>query len=204
MVYVEYKKFVLVCPFIVAAGFLFFGDGRVPLTLFMVAWMVSVDFEVVPLGVTSLLPMVFLPFSGLMGIKSVVPYYSNHLIYLFLGGLLLPVAWKTRLNERIALVCYELRGVRIGGFAWFSMATAFLSMWISNTATTVMMVPIGLSVLTFLRDNIDEEHRASIGPMATVLFLAIAYSANIGGIGRLERPRMWFFLAFLMKATVMK
>lgn len=183
---------VKVFPFFVLFFELAFGflsglssDPRVPLTSFMMLWMVSWwIFEIMPLGVTALIPMVFLPFLGLSPLKEVTPHYAHPVIYLFLGGFIVARALeKTRLSERIALEILKITGKSDRGIVMgFGLATAFLSMWISNTATTVMMVPIAYSVIGFLKENLDATNRASLPEMSVVLYLTIAYSANIGGI----------------------
>ena len=107
------KKIILILPFIVSLLFLALGvNDRVILTLFMMVWMVTWwIFEIAPLGVTALLPMIFMPFSGLIPLKKITPYYANHIIYLFLGGFIIARGLeKTRLNERIALVLLNLTG----------------------------------------------------------------------------------------------
>jgi sodium-dependent dicarboxylate transporter 2/3/5 len=147
----------------------------------MVLWWVI---EIIPLGITALLPIVYLPILNLIDLKSVTESYSNPVIYLFLGGFIIARALeKTRLSERIALwilsrTGHSDRGVILG----FIIATALLSMWISNTATTVMMTPIALSVVVFLDQNLDVSDRKQFSLFKTALFLSIAYSANIGGV----------------------
>jgi sodium-dependent dicarboxylate transporter 2/3/5 len=150
------------------------------LTIISAFWMVSWwILEVTPLGVTALIPLIIFPFLDIMSIKKIAPNFSNSIIYLFLGGFMLARSLeKTQLSERFALfilqkTAYSSQGVLIG----FVIATSFLSMWISNTATTVMMIPIALSVLAFLKDNHQDINNFTIK-----LFLSIAYSANIGGI----------------------
>lgn len=147
----------------------------------MVAWWI---FEVLPLGVTALIPLCYLPMMQIMPIKQVSPFYANPVIYLFLGGFMIARALeKTKLDERIALKILSVTGRSDAGIiVGFIIATAFLSMWISNTATTVMMVPIALSVIHFLKENLPSDSSRTLGAMTVVLFLSIAYSANIGGI----------------------
>ena len=185
------KAVVSVLPFVVLLLEVFFGfltrlgEPQAVLTLFMLAWMVLWwVFEILPLGVTALIPMVFLPLMGLSSIREVAPQYSTSIIYLFLGGFIIARALeKTGLNERIALCILNVTGKSDRGIVLgFVVATAFLSMWISNTATTVMMVPIALSVIGFLGKNLPESDAADLKPMALALFLSIAYAANIGGI----------------------
>ena len=153
--------------------------------LFMAAWMVSWwIFEILPLGVTALIPMVFLPLFGILPLKEVTATYSNPVIYLFLGGFIIARGLeKTGLSQRIALMILRAtgksdRGIIIG----FMIATTLMSMWISNTATTVMMVPIGMSIVAFLKENLPASEADHLKPMSIVLFLSIAFCANVGGI----------------------
>jgi sodium-dependent dicarboxylate transporter 2/3/5 len=155
------------------------------LVLIMLFWMVSWwIFEIMPLGITSLIPLVFLPFFKITVIEKVTPHYSHSVIYLFLGGFILARALeKTRLSERIALEILRYtgtsdRGILIG----FTVSTAFLSMWISNTACAMMMLPIAISVVSFLDENLDEALRPHTHGLAVALFLTIAHASNIGGI----------------------
>jgi sodium-dependent dicarboxylate transporter 2/3/5 len=154
-------------------------------TLFLGFWMITWwVFEIMPLGITALIPLFFLPFSGIVPLDQVTRSYSNPVIFLFLGGFIIARAMeKTRLDERIALSILARTGTSDRGIVLgFVIATAFLSMWISNTATTVMMVPIALSVVQFLKENLQEKAQDSLTRMRVVLFLSIAYAANIGGV----------------------
>ncbi|MGB0372435.1 MAG: SLC13 family permease [Opitutales bacterium] len=201
------KKVVAILPFIVLLMEVFFGaisglgDPQAALTLFMLAWMVSWwIFEILPLGVTALIPMVFLPLMNIASVRTVAPMYSTSIIYLFLGGFIIARALeKTALNERIALCILKVTGKSDRGIVLgFIIATAFLSMWISNTATTVMMVPIALSVIGFLESNLPADKTTGLKSMALVLFLSIAYSANIGGtMTPVGTPPNVVFLGFL-------
>ncbi len=160
-------------------------DRSVSLTLLLGFWMVLWwVFEVLPLGITALIPLFYLPFLGVVSINEVAPSYSNPVIFLFLGGFIIARAMeKTNLDERVALSILLKTGRTDQGIVvGFIVATAFLSMWISNTATTVMMVPIALSVTHFLKQNLSAEAQKSLPTLNTVLFLSIAYAANIGGI----------------------
>ncbi len=161
------------------------SQPNVALVMFMSLWMVLWwVFEIMPLGITALIPMVFLPLMRITSIDVVASKYSHHVIYLFLGGFIVARALeKTKLSERIALEILKLTGKSDKGIvAGFGIATAFLSMWISNTATTVMMIPIAYSVLCFLKDHLDEQEKVHVPMLSIVLYLTIAYSANIGGI----------------------
>jgi len=149
--------------------------------LLMAVWWVT---EAIPIAVTALLPVALFPVLGIMDGKDVSMAYFNHLIFLFIGGFIVALAMeKWNLHRRIALKILIIFGISPGRILMgFMLATAFLSMWMSNTATAMMMVPIGLSIVQQLEENIGkaEMSRYSIG-----LFLGIAYSASIGGIATL-------------------
>ncbi|MEO0336590.1 MAG: SLC13 family permease, partial [Pseudomonadota bacterium] len=162
-----------------------FPTREIALCLFMASWMVTWWIaEVLPLGVTALIPMVFLPLFSIVPIKEVTATYANPVIYLFLGGFIIARGLeKTGLSKRIALLILRATGRSDGGvIGGFMIATTVMSMWISNTATTVMMVPIGMSIVAFLKENLPSSEQAGLKPMSIVLFLSIAYCANIGGI----------------------
>lgn len=151
------------------------------IAVWMAVWWVT---EVVPLAVTALLPVILFPVLGIMDGKAVAPIYFNNVIFLFIGGFLVALAMQRwNLHKRIALRILLWFGVRPQGILLgFMVATAFLSMWISNTATTMMMVPIALSIILRLEDilGVAKVKRYSIG-----VFLGVAYSASIGGIATL-------------------
>ena len=153
----------------------------VALTAWMAVWWVL---EPVPIAVTALLPVALLPLLGVGTIHSVAVPYANPLIFLFLGGFLLAEAiQRWGLHRRIAMLVLRVSGSRPDRLvAGFMLATAALSMWVSNTATAALMVPIGLSVLAML------ERQGGAGAsrhMALTLLLGIALAANIGGMGTL-------------------
>lgn len=151
------------------------------IALLMAIWWIT---EIIPLAVTALIPVVLFPLFGIMNGKDVSSTYFNHVIFLFIGGFLVALAMqKWNLHKRIALRILMITGsspARI--LLGFMCATAFLSMWISNTATAMMMVPILLSIISKLEDYLDKKElsRYSIG-----LLLGIAYSASVGGIATL-------------------
>ncbi len=149
--------------------------------LWMAIWWIS---EAVPLAVTSLLPVVLFPLLGVMDGKAVSSTYFNHVIFLFLGGFIVALAMqKWDLHKRIALKILMYTGIGPGRILLgFMGATAFLSMWISNTATTMMMIPILISIIAKLEESIGKKDvsRYSIG-----LLLGVAYSASIGGVATL-------------------
>ncbi len=150
------------------------------LTLWMAVWWVS---EAVPVAVTALLPLVFLPLLGVADIEAVAAPYAHPLVLLFLGGFLIALAIRRcDLHRRMALLIVAAVGYRPDRLvAGFMLATAFLSMWISNTATAAMMLPIGLSVIALL----EEDGARPRQRFAVALLLGIAWGANIGGMGTL-------------------
>jgi len=143
-------------------------------------------FEVTDIAVTALLPIILFPLSEGMDIKSTTAAYGHKYIFLYMGGFFLAIAIeKWNLHKRIALNIVSVVGASISKITLgFMLATAFLSMWISNTATSVMMLPIGLAIVKQLKDHPDTEENENelFGKM---LMLAIAYSASIGGIATL-------------------
>ncbi|MFH0882860.1 MAG: SLC13 family permease [bacterium] len=155
--------------------------------------------EAVPLAVTSLLPLVFFPVLGVLPAGKVAGLYTNDVVFLFIGGFIVALAMeKWNLHRRIALRVLLLAGAgpartMIG----FMAATALLSMWISNTAATMMMIPIAMAVLVRYDAMVDSAmmRRYSIG-----LLLGIAYSASIGGIATLvgTPPNLVFASLFPM------
>ena len=125
------------------------GRGTAAVGTLMAIWWIS---EALPLPATSLLPIALFPLLGVVDVGGATAPYADDIIFLFMGGFMLALAMQRwGLHRRIALVTIRAVGTRpvrvVGGFM---LATAFLSMWVSNTATTVMMLPIGLSVLQLI------------------------------------------------------
>jgi len=147
--------------------------------VWMAIWWIS---ECMPLALTAMIPLVFFPLLGVATGKEIAPKYINSIIFLFLGGFLIAQAMEnTGLHKRIALnMLARLHAGPLQLAIGFSAATAFLSMWISNTATTMLMVTIALPLLQRL---IEEHGEEQVGALATSFLLIIAYSANIGGMG---------------------
>ena len=151
----------------------------------MAIWWIS---ETIPVPVTALLPVILFPFLGIVSIKFAAAPYAHPLIFLFLGGFIIALCLERwNLHRRVALTIVLLFGTRPTSLiAGFMLATAVLSMWVSNTATTVMMLPIGLSIITLFREkNQSDALSSEDGNLAIALLLGIAYAASIGGLGTL-------------------
>lgn len=149
------------------------------IALWMALWWMT---ECVPLAVTALIPLIAFPLTGIASAKATAPRYMTSTIFLFMGGFLIAQAMeKTGLHRRIALfILSRWHASLLQIVAGFAVATAFLSMWISNTATTMLMVTIALAVLSRLEAQFNATEMKAF---ATSLLLVIAYSANIGGMG---------------------
>ena len=163
----------------------------------MATWWVT---EAIPIPATALLPLALFPVLGIGSIGEAAGPFANPLIYLFLGGFLLAQAMQgAGLPRRIALDTVRLFGTRPGSVIGGIMAaSAFLSMWVSNTATALMMLPIGLSLIELLPGGEGDPDRARFG---TALMLSIAYACSIGGMGTLIGTPPNAFLAGFMLET---
>lgn len=140
--------------------------------------------EAIPIPATSLLPVLLIPLLGIDSLAKATAPYANPTIFLFLGGFLLGLAMQRwNLHKRIALATLLAVGNQPSRqIAGFMIATAFISMWVSNTATSIMMLPIGLSVIGLLTEGSAREQSERF---ATALLLGIAYAASVGGIATL-------------------
>ena len=150
-------------------------------TLWMAFWWLT---EALPIAVTALMPLIIFPVLGIFDFKTLAVSYAHPLIFLFMGGFIIAKAIEAwNLHRRIALLIVRAFGTRPDYLiAGFMLATAILSMWVSNTATTVMMLPIAISIIGVLNEKEEPQIAANT---ATALLLAIAYSASIGGVGTL-------------------
>ncbi len=168
------------------------GQAVLAATIWVAYWWIT---EAVELPVTSLLPVVIFPLSGALPLGETTSSYGNPFIFLFLGGFLIGLAIERwHLHQRIAWVIISKtdmseKKVLLG----FMAATAFLSMWISNTATAIMMLPIGASVIS----QFGKRSR-----FAQRMMLGIAYSASIGGMGTLVGTPPNIILAGVVKESM--
>ncbi len=162
-------------------GFQLIENQIVAIAFWMISWWIS---ECIDLGVTSLLPIILFPLLGFMPLQETTSFYGSHIIFLFMGGFFMAIAMeKANLHKRIALTIVKITGTKSTRIVFgFMVATAFLSMWISNTATTVMMLPIVLSVIQLIQNENSTIPEKDLKNFGIVMTLAIAYSANIGGI----------------------
>ncbi len=151
------------------------------IAILMAIWWVT---EAIPLAATALLPIVLFPLLGVVDGKTISAMYFNHLVFLFIGGFIMALAMERwNLHKRIAikiLIFFGISPARI--LLGFMFATAFLSMWMSNTATTMMMIPIALSIIYKLEETLG---KVKMGRYSIGLLLGIAYAASIGGIATL-------------------
>jgi solute carrier family 13 (sodium-dependent dicarboxylate transporter), member 2/3/5 len=147
----------------------------------MVVWWVS---EAVPIPITALLPLVLFPLLGLVPIAGAASPYANPVIFLFLGGFIIAIALeRCGLHKRMALGIIRGVGTRPARLiAGFMGATAFISMWVSNTATVLMMLPMAVSVADLVASEHDK-HGTTDPHFPTALLLGVAYSSSIGGLG---------------------
>ena len=183
-------------PFLFIAILLFFkpeglsseGVAVLASTLWIAVWWIT---EAVPIPVTSLLPLVLFPLSQGLDIDATASSYGDETIFLFMGGFMIALAMeKWNLHRRIAVTIISVIGTNMDQIVLgFMVATGFLSMWISNTATAMMMVPIGLAIIyqisDALKDNPTIDTSKENFGFGKALMLGIAYSASLGGISTL-------------------
>jgi sodium-dependent dicarboxylate transporter 2/3/5 len=163
----------------------------------MAVWWMS---EAMPIPVTALLPLVLFPLLGVAPVKEAAAPFANPVIFLFLGGFLLALGLQRwRLHERAAYWIIGLTGSRLSHvLGGFMAATAFVSMWINNSATTVMMLPMAVSVAVLFRDRLGGDEKAKDG-LGLALMLGIAYASSIGGVGTLIGTAPNAFMAGFMR-----
>lgn len=175
------------------------------ITAMMAVWWIS---EAVPIPATALLPVALFPTLNIMDSATACAPYANHLIFLFLGGFLIAICMeKWNLHKRLAL--YTIRLVGVGPrriILGFMIASAFISMWISNTATAMMMMPIALAVINQTADFLSKQNNTQIDTrpghfrFGMALMLGVAYASSIGGVATIiGTPPNTILVGFLEK-----
>ena len=159
-------------------------------TIWIAIWWIT---ECVPISVTALLPIILFPLTGGLDIKSTTASYGHNLVFLFVGGFIIALAIeKWNLHKRVALNIIKFTGTKKSRIILgFMIATAILSMFISNTATTIMILPVGMAIISKVSENKNTDENLNFGKS---LMIAIAYSASIGGMATLigTPPNMIF------------
>ncbi len=176
-------------------------EGRAVLasTVWIAVWWIT---EAVPIAVTSLLPLVLFPLTGSLGLNETSVAYGDKFVFLYVGGFIIAIAIERwRLHRRIALAIISVIGTNAPRMILgFMVATGFISMWISNTATAVMMLPIAMAIVAQFKDHPEtpENETALFGK---ALMLAVAYSASIGGMATLIGTPPNLVLAGVIRET---
>ena len=176
-------SFILVINFFHPEGLTLEANAILASTVWMAIWWIT---EAIPISVTALLPIILFPLSGGLELSETTASFGHKYVFLYLGGFIIAIAMqKWNLHKRIALNIISFIGTDVVKIILgFMVATAFLSMWISNTATAVMMLPIAMAIVDQLKDNpntIENENKV----FGKALMLGIAFSASIGGISTL-------------------
>lgn len=168
------------------------------ITFLVAIWWMT---EPIPIPVTSLLPIVLFPLLGVGSVSLNAAAYAHPMIFLFMGGFMIALAMQRwNLHRRIALNMVNRIGTKPRSIiAGFMISSALLSCWISNTAATLMMLPVALSVVDLVPDEPDLKTGSSQGQrFTTALLLGLAYAASIGGLGTLiGTPTNTFLVAFM-------
>ena len=175
--------FILIRLFLNSDGLSDEANAVLASTLWIAVWWIT---EAIPIAVTSLLPIILFPLSGALPLAETSSSFGHRYVFLYMGGFILALAIeKWNLHKRIALNIIKLIGTDVRKIILgFMLATAFLSMWISNTATAVMMLPIGIAIIKQMKDlkSIPDQENLIFGK---ALMLSIAFSASVGGIATL-------------------
>ena len=160
------------------------GKRTAAIFLLMGAWWAT---EAVPVAVTALVPLALFPLLGIVDIQNAANPYANKTIYLFFGGFLMATAiQKWDLHKRIALFVLQNAGSNGSSLVFgFMLTAAVISMWVMNTATTIMLLPIGLAVVTVVKSTVNYLSDEEIESFQLALLLGIAYGATIGGMSTL-------------------
>jgi len=164
------------------------GKAILAVTIWMATWWMT---ESMPIPVTALLPIILFPLTGGLDITTTTSSYSSDVIFLFMGGFLIALAMERwNLHRRIALSIISIVGTGTERLILgFMVATAFLSMWISSTATTMMMVPIGTAIMVKISEILEKQYKENAKDtkekFGKALMLGISYAALTGGLGTL-------------------
>lgn len=161
----------------------------------MITWWIA---EAMPMPVVALVPMVLFPLMDIASLKETTSKYADPVIFLFMGGFMLGLAIeKWTLHKRIALSIVKITGTSGDRIVLgFILATGFISMWLSNTATTMMMFPIAASVIFVVKEN--HRGQGNVNHFALAIMLSIAYASNFGGIATIiGTPPNVAFAAFM-------
>jgi sodium-dependent dicarboxylate transporter 2/3/5 len=182
--YLGPTAFLLIFLFVDSLGLNPEARAMLALTVWMAIWWIT---EALPIAGTAFLPLIFMPLLGIMKIDPVSANYMHPTVLLYMGGFLLATAIeKWGLHRRIALNIINLLGTNLHRIVLgFTLATGFLSMWISNSATALMMLPIGLAVVSQFQLQLGDENRSLSGNLGKNIMLGIAYAASIGGMATL-------------------
>ena len=173
------------------------GWHTLGVAVFMASLWVS---EAIPFAVTAMLPLVFFPVLGVCGIAGAAAPFANPVIFLFFGGMLMAQGMQgCQLHTRLAIFLLRLAGSNQSStVAAFLLASALLSMWISNTAVALLMLPIALSVISLFREGCHKNFPAA-------LVLSVAYGSSIGGMATLVgTPSNAIFAGFMEESYGIK
>ena len=180
--------FILTLFFFQPEGLSTEARGVLASTIWIATWWIT---EAIPIPATSLLPLVLFPLTNSLDMRVTASSYGDETIFLFMGGFIIALAMeKWNLHRRIAISIISMVGTNMDRIVLgFMIATGFLSMWISNTATAMMMIPIGLAIINQVADGLKNDPSIDTSPQrfafGKALMLGIAYSASLGGIATL-------------------
>ena len=159
------------------------SEGRVTAAVFLLMgiWWA---FEAIPLQVTALMPLILFPLLSVEEIAVISREYMNKVQFLFAGGFIIALAiQKWNLHKRVALNILKFSGLNSRGIvASFMVASAVLSMWVMNTSTAIMLLPVGISVIKVISDTVNDVSDNQKFNFQLCLLLGIAYAASVGGI----------------------
>src|SRR5690606_8904598 len=176
--------FLLIYFFVSSPGLSPAAQAMLGLAAWMAIWWIT---EAIPIAATAILPLILMPLLGILPIADISANYMHPTVLLYMGGFLLATGIeKWNLHRRIALNIINLLGTDLRLIVLgFILATGILSMWISNSATSLMMLPIGLAVVGQFKVQLGESNSSIADRFGKNIMLGIAYSASIGGVATL-------------------